>query len=409
MDDVAVAHDARAGDDLVVEVELERALVVLHQVEQREDVARVEHRRVLGHHRRDVEQPDDGDVVAHDDLPGLGELAVAAGLGREVDDHAAGAHALDGLGEHESRRGAARHRRGGDDDVELLDRVGERLLLLGALLLGELAGVAALAGGLDAEVQPLGAQRLDLLGRLGAHVVAGGLRAQAARGGQRLQAGYADAQHQDLGRRDRARRGHQHRVEARGVVGAQQRRLVAGDVGLRAQRVHRLRAADPRDRLHREGRHAGLADRGEAVGVAARVEEPDQRLAGAQPRQLLRAGRRDLDHDLGAPGVADGGSSACEEVVRDQRGITRTALDDDLVTLRDELAHDLGHEGDSPLALDRFLRNADPHKRRGPYTSRRSVRWLIRHTAQVRWPSPFLFWRTQTLYGRRWTPTARRT
>ena len=72
----------------------------------------------------------------------------------------------------ELRRRAAGDERRRDDDVEALDRVGQRLLLLGALLGGQLARVAALAGGLEAEVEELRAERLDLLGDLGAHVVA---------------------------------------------------------------------------------------------------------------------------------------------------------------------------------------------------------------------------------------------
>ncbi len=284
-----------------------------------------------------------------------------------------------------TRRGAGRPgtKRGGDDHVEALDRVGQRLLLLGALVVGQLTRVAALAGGLDAEVQPLGAQRLDLLGRLGPHVVAGGLRAEPARGGQRLQPGDADAQDEHLGRRDRARRRHQHGVEPRRVVGAQQRGLVARDVGLRAQRVHRLRARDPRDRLHREGRRTGAGDRLQAVGVAARVEEPDQRRARAQVAQLPLGRRRDLDDDLGAPGVADRRAGVGEERVGDQRGLPGPALHHDLMTLRDELFHDLGHQRDPPLARDRLLRDTDPHKSGGPYTSRRSRRRLMSQSAHA--------------------------
>src|SRR5439155_983061 len=83
-----------------------------------------------------------------------------------IDDDRARLHALDGLGRHERRRLAARHERGRDDDVELLDRVGQRLLLLRAFLVGQLARVAALAGRLDAEVEPVRAERPDLLGNV---------------------------------------------------------------------------------------------------------------------------------------------------------------------------------------------------------------------------------------------------
>ena len=87
-------------------------------------------------------------------LAGLGQLAVAAGLPGHVDDHAARLHALHRGRRHQPRRGTARHERRRDHDVEALDRVRQRVLLLGLLLVGQLARVAALAGGLDAEIQP---------------------------------------------------------------------------------------------------------------------------------------------------------------------------------------------------------------------------------------------------------------
>ena len=185
------------------------------------------------------------------------------------------------------RRRAPGHERGRDDHVEALDRVGQRLLLAGALLLGQLARVAALAAGLEAEVEPLRAERLHLLGDLGAHVVAGRARAQALGGRERLQPGDADAEHEHLGRRDRAGGGHQHRVEAAHLLGAEQRRLVAGDVALRGQRVHRLRARDPRDRLHRERGRLRVGERARRLRAGQRREEADQDRAGAEPADLL--------------------------------------------------------------------------------------------------------------------------
>ena len=188
---------------------------------------------------------------------------------------------------------------------KLLDRVGQRLLLLRALLLGQLARVAALARRLDAEVEPLRAERLHLLGDLGAHVVAGRPRAEPPGRRERLQPGDAAAEHEHLRGRDRARGGHQHRVEARRVLGAEQRRLVAGDVRLRRQRVHRLRAADPRDRLHRERRDLRVGERARRLGRRQRREEADQERAVAELADLLARRRRDLDDDVGAPRVAD--------------------------------------------------------------------------------------------------------
>ena len=71
----------------------------------------------------------------------------------------------------------------------------------------------------------------------------------------------------------------------------------------------------------------------------------------------------------------------------------RPAFHHDLMTLRDELFHDLGHERDPPLTRDRFLRDTDPHKSGGPYMSRGSQRRLISpvrtcHTGRPRRPPP---------------------
>ncbi len=150
-----------------------------------------------------------------------------------------------------------------------------------------------------------GAERLHLLGDLRADVVARRPRAEAPRGRDRLQAGDAGAEHEHLRRRDRARRGHQHRVEARRVLGAEQRRLVAGHVRLRRQRVHRLRAADPRDRLHRE-RRAPSRRRARASSRATSAAPGSRRGAAvAELGDLVLRRRRDLDDHVGAPRVAD--------------------------------------------------------------------------------------------------------
>ena len=206
-----------------------------------------------------------------------------------------------------TRRGAGRpgHERGRDDDVERRDLVGELLLLGLLLLVGQLARVAALALGALAglELEELRAERLDLLGDGGAHVVAGDLGAEAPRGGDRLQPGDARAEHEHLGRRDRAGGGHHHRQEAAEVVRRDEHGLVAGDVGLRGQRVHRLRARDARDRLHRERRRAGVGQRLRRLGVRERAEEADEDGVVAELGDLLVGRRGDLHDDVGVPDV----------------------------------------------------------------------------------------------------------
>ncbi len=123
--------------------------------EQLGDVAGVEAARVVRHGGRRIAVADDRDVLVHDGLAGHGQLAVAARLGGQVDDHRAGPHRGDHVGGDELRRGAARHERGRDDDVAAGDVLGEQLALQPLGLVGLLLRVAAAAlaglGQLDLE------------------------------------------------------------------------------------------------------------------------------------------------------------------------------------------------------------------------------------------------------------------
>jgi hypothetical protein len=87
-------EDERAADDDVVLVDAV-GRVLAHVVEQVAEVAAVELARLGGHAAGEVGVADDGDAGVDDRLAGAGELAVAAGLGGEVDDHAAGLHRLE--------------------------------------------------------------------------------------------------------------------------------------------------------------------------------------------------------------------------------------------------------------------------------------------------------------------------
>ena len=156
--------------------------------------------------------------------------------------------------------------RGRDHDVEVRNPLLERGLLLRLLLGRELARVAArrlLA--LDAEVEERRAEALDLLLHRGptsnAETTAPSRRAVAiacrpatpapmtsARTGAIVPAAVIS-----IGKR------------LLDAVGGEQHRLVAGDGRLRRERVHRLRARDSRDRLHREGDDALLAQPRDAL------------------------------------------------------------------------------------------------------------------------------------------------
>ena len=118
-----------------------------------------------------------------------------------------------------------------------------------------------LLGGLVRHVDELGAERLDLLLDARPHVARLDHGAQPLGGGDRLQAGDADAEDDDARRLDRAGGRHQHREEALVLVGGDHHRLVAGDVGLARQHVHALRARRARRGLEREAGQAGGGQR----------------------------------------------------------------------------------------------------------------------------------------------------
>ena len=188
VDDLAVAHHAGAADDLVVEVERQRAVLADEQLEQRLHVAREQLRGVLGH----LAGRFSGEAILTSwrttVCPGSvsSQLPPASPARSTITEPGF----IPSTASAVTSRGAGRpgHERGRDDDVEAFDRLRQGLLLARALLLGQLARVAALAAGLEAEVQPLRAQRSHLLGDLRAHVVAGRAGSQALGGGDRLQA-----------------------------------------------------------------------------------------------------------------------------------------------------------------------------------------------------------------------------
>ena len=202
---------------------------------------------------------------------------------------------------HQERRLATGHLGRGDDDVHAADDLVE-LGLLGRSLLGrQLAGVAAGAGRVDGrlELDELGAEALGLLARLGPDVVRLDHRAEPAGGADRLEPGHADAQDQHVGRLGRAGRGRQQREVAAVGVGRDEHRLVAADVGLRRQRVHRLGARQrARDRVEADRGHAAVGQGLRGRRIDERREQAHDGLARAQlgrPRRRTasrRAGPR---------------------------------------------------------------------------------------------------------------------
>ena len=183
--------------------------------------------------------------------------------------------------------------------------VADELTLALAFLGRELARVAAGRRGVDVERQELRPQRLDLLLGGRTHIVGLDHRPQAARGRDGLQPGDACPEHEHLGRADGAGRRRQHGEEAPQSQRRHQGRAVARDRGLRGEDVHRLGAGDARHELQGEGRHAGVAQVGDALEVARRLHEAHDDLAGAQ--QVDLGGQRGLDLDDHVGSLPDAG------------------------------------------------------------------------------------------------------
>ena len=181
----------------------------------------VRHRRSAGSCRPTIVTPSRDDLLA-----GLRQLAVAAGLGGEVDDHRAGAHRLDRRLPGSASAPAGR----GSRAVVITTSKSAIRSSSSSCCCACCSGVSSrrvAALGLladDAEVEEGRAEGLDLLPDGRAHVEAGDDRAEAARRRDRLQAGDAGADHEHLRRRDRSGGGRQHREEARQAVGGEQRR-----------------------------------------------------------------------------------------------------------------------------------------------------------------------------------------
>ena len=255
--------------------------------------------------------------------------------------------------------------------------------LLGLVLFRHFLGVAA--GGLRVlellvlDREEFGAEAFDLLLGRGPHVGRGDDGAEAPRGGDRLQAGDADAHHEHFCRGNRAGRGHHHREGAAEGLGGLDHRAIAGEVGLRRQDVHDLCAGDARHQFHREGRYAGIGDRLQRGLVAVGVHDRDDQRAALVVRKFGRLGPLHLDDDIGIlEGVGtDGGAGRGEFRIRQARLDARARLDRDLGAQRLELLDGVGGSGDPRLGRVDFLGNGNLHGASGGAGSARASKLAL--------------------------------
>ena len=186
-----------------------------------------------GHRGRRIGQSHDGHPVEEHVLTGHRQLAIATGVRGQVDDDRTLRHPVDHRRGHQHWCLPPRDLRGGDHHVRRGHLGSQQLLLLGQVLGRLLPGVPTGAVlGLEVEFYEFGPQALYLFFRRRPHVVGADHRSEAPGGGDGLEAGHPRSHHQDLGRWDGARRGHEHGEELGQMLGRGQPGTVAGHRGL---------------------------------------------------------------------------------------------------------------------------------------------------------------------------------
>ena len=158
-------RDKAALDDFVVELEDEGFFLLVPEfLDQRDEVGRVNLAGVQRHASGQIRNADDFHAFAVDDLVVDDAFDVAAGVNREIDDHAAGLHGVEHFRGHQNRRPASEDLRGGNDHIGIAAGFFHRVALLLDLLLGQRLRVAlfGLAGFSNINLEKLRAERFHL-------------------------------------------------------------------------------------------------------------------------------------------------------------------------------------------------------------------------------------------------------
>ena len=319
-----------------------------------------------GHAGRRVGHTDDRRIAPHDRLAGLRHLAVAAPVSSHVDDNGTRTHVIDHLCGDEDRRLATGDGRRRDDHVGGRHDTGERLLLLSLLLGGQLTGIATRSLGGDAEVNEGRAEALCLLLGCGPDVVGAHIGTETTGRGDGLEAGNTNTHDEHLCGRDGARSRHEHREELRQALGGQESSSVARHGCLRAERVHRLRPADPRQQVKAHRR--GVLGRQDLQGLdrLGRLEEAEHEHPVGVPVRLIDGWGVDLDdhastvHRRGCV-WGNAGAGVDERLVREGRLIAGARLDDNVPALGNQLLGNLRDQSDTALAGARLCRDGKNH------------------------------------------------
>ena len=294
-------------------------------------------------------------------------LDVAAGLRREVDDHAARPHGLDHRPRDEQRSGPAGHGSGGDHGVRLGDERCEQLALpLGAVRRSSRGrsrhAPSSASRSSSTNLAPIertssaDAARTSYASTTAPSRFAVAIAcspATPAPSTSTLAGGIVPAAVISSGRNGRE------------LLGGDERGAVAGHQRLGGEGVHRLGPGDPRQQLHRERGDPARGERADPVGVGRRREEAGRDAAAAQPPDLLDRQRRDVQHDVDlAPGGAggdDGRAGVFVRLVGRERMAPGAGLHHDGEAGLGQPRHALRNRGHPPLTGAGLDRDEDSH------------------------------------------------
>ena len=133
------------------------------------------------------------------------------------------------------------------------------------------------------------------------------------------------------------------------LAGGLDHSTVAGDVGHRTERVHRLRPGDARHSVHRDGVDPALGQALEQVAILRRLDEADQSRALAGEFDFIILGRANLKDDVGLGPDIRSGKHGRPDFLIERIGklgrLARIGLDRHFKAKLDKLGHVLRRGG----------------------------------------------------------------
>lgn len=357
-------------DDLVLHVDGEVVLLVSHGLEELGDVVGVEGGGLSGETGGEIGVADDLDSVDLDDLTGLGEGDVSAGLGSEVDDDGTLLHGLDHLFGDDEGGLLSGDEGSRNDDIDVLGLLLEELSLGLEVLLGDFLGESSLFldSSLDIDGDELGSHGLDLFLGGGSGISSANDGSETLGGLDGGETGDSGSDDEDLGGWGSSGGGDQSGEESAEVVGGLDDGLISGDVGHTGEGVEDLGSGDSGNLVHGEGGESVLGGLVVDLGILGWVEEGDGGGSLLHGIKLVLSefgvvlGGSDLEDDIllvGRLSIDDFASDAGILSISNLGLITGSLFDSDLISILDDLGGSIWGQGDSLFTWENFLWNSD--------------------------------------------------